>query len=480
MMKNRIILPAAFILLALLPACSLLPATVYERPAASIPVEWNTKATSGAAVAAGEQWWRSFNDPVLDRLVERALRVNNDLIAAAIKVQKARISSGLTDTNMTPTISAGGSGTVSRYLDNGNVSRSYSLNGTLSYEIDLWGRLARLRDAGRWEAEATEADRQGVALTLVGTVATYYWQIAWLNQRLTICDSSIAYAERTVAIVQARYNAGSVSAIELLQAKQSLTGQRATREQLLRQRSEARNNLAILFDQPPGTPVEECQSLPESELAPPAAGLPASLLARRPDLQAAEYRLREYLANLDSSRASFYPAFTLTGSLGSSSTSLADIVSNPVASAGLAVLLPFLQWNTADLTVKASQAAYDEAAVNFRQILYKALCEVEIELSAADYYRSEGGQLKENLDLAVAAEKLAEIRYRAGATGVKEWLDQQESRRSAEVSLAENRLNRLKNRMKLYQALGGGEGERFKQGKLVSRLRSTVVKVILA
>jgi outer membrane protein TolC len=128
--------------------------------------------------------------------------------------------------------------------------------------------------------------------------------------------------------------------------------------------------------------VAERQRLPEGALPAIKAGLPASLLGRRPDLRAAELRLREYLANVDASRASFYPTFTLTGSLGSSSISLEQVLKNPIATLGAGLTLPFLQWNTARLTVAVSQTSYEEAVVNFRQTLYTALSEVENSLAA--------------------------------------------------------------------------------------------------
>lgn len=162
---------------------------------------------------------------------------------------------------------------------------------------------------------------------------------------------------------------------------------------------------------------------------------------------------------MDATRANYYPALTLTGSLGSSSTSLANVLQNPVAALGAGLTLPFLQWNTMRLNVKISEADYETAVVNFRQTLYAALGDVENALSGRTQYEAEGKQLEEALALAKRSEQLAEVRYRAGYTAVQLWLDAQESRRSAEKSLAANRLNRLKNLMTLYQALGGEMGQ---------------------
>lgn len=439
----------------LLCGCSLLPRSEYRRPDVRLPETWQGRAFTGADIAEREKWWKKFNDPVLDELIDRALSANNDLAAATIKVARARLQSGLADTNLTPSVSVSGSGSISRDLRNSTESQSHSVTGSLSYELDLWGKLAAARDSARWEAEATEVDRQNTALSLIGTTAADYWQVAYLNQRITLSENSIAYAEKTLELVEAKYRAGAVSGLDVAQARQTLVTQRAALTDLIRQRAEARNALAILFDQAPQNSLPERNQLPDGPLPVVEAGLPASLLGRRPDLRAAEFRLREYLANVDQSRASFYPSFTLTGSLGTTSTSLKDVLQNPAATLGAGLVLPFVQWNTMQLTVKISQAKYEEAVVNFRQTLYKALCDVENALSALSQYQAASVSLEASLAFAMRAEQLAEARYRAGASGVQTWLDAQETRRTAETTLAANRLNRLKSVMTLYQALGG-------------------------
>jgi len=439
----------------LLCSCSLLPRSDYQRPNVQLPGCWQGQAVTGRAVAAGEKWWKNFNDPILDELIDRALSTNNDLASATIKVRRARLQSGLADTNLTPSVNVSGSSSISRDLKNSTESQAHSVTGSLSYELDLWGKLAATRDASHWEAEATEVDRQNTALSLIGTTAADYWQIAYLNQRITISENSIAYAEKTLELVKIKYRAGAVSAIDPAQAKQTLASQKATLADLIRQRAEARNTLAILFDQAPQNNLPERRQLPDGPLPTIEPDLPVNLLGRRPDLRAAEWRLREYLANVDVSRASFYPSFTLTGSLGSSSTSLKEVLQNPIATLGAGLTLPFVQWNTMQLTIKVSQTNYEEAVVNFRQTLYRALADVENALSAHVQYQAANVCLEESLVLARQAEQLAEARYRAGATGVQVWLDAQETRRTAETALATNRLSRLKNLMTLYQALGG-------------------------
>jgi len=443
------------LVIGLLNGCATLTRSDFKQPEVKVPQQWQGAAVTGTAVANREQWWKNFNDTVLDELIDRALRTNNDLAAATIKVRRALLQSKLTDTNLTPSVSVSADGTIGRNLNYGTGSDSYSVIGTLSYELDLWGRLASLRDADRWEAQATEADRRNTALSLIGTTASSYWRIAYLNRRIALSEAGIAYSEKTLDLVMAKYKAGAVSALDPAQARQNVASQKAELTQLIQQRAEARNALAILFDQAPEYKVPERTQLPHGPLPTVEAGLPADLLARRPDLRAAELRLRESLANVDATKASFFPTFTLTGNLGSSSISLLNVMQNPIASLGVGLTLPFIQWNTTKLTIRVSQTEYEEAVVNFRQTLYRALGDVENALSAHAQYQAQSAYLEQALASSREAERLAEIRYRAGATGLQTWLDVQENRRTAEATLAENRLNRLNNLMTLYQALGG-------------------------
>ncbi|HET6421792.1 MAG TPA: efflux transporter outer membrane subunit [Geobacteraceae bacterium] len=451
-------LPLITLLLAatlLLGGCGGLLRSTYSRPEVSIPSRWQEAKVTGTVVATRDRWWRDFNDPTLSELIERALRSNNDLAAAAIRVRRAQLTARLTDTNLTPSVSVRADGSISSDLKNHVTTRSSGVTGTVSYEADLWGKLARARDAGHWEAEATESDRQSTALALVGTVAANYWQIAYLNERIATVEASIAYAEKILELVEVKYRAGSVSSLDKVQARQTVASQKAQLTELLQQRTEARNALAILFDQAPENKMPELQRLPYGELPAVNTGLPASLLAQRPDLRAAEKRLREYLANVDSTRASYYPTFTLTGTLGTGSNSLVEFLKNPYAALGAALTLPFIQLNTMKLNVEISKTEYEEAVVNFRQTLYSALSDVENALSARTYYAEESKQLEESLALARKAEQLVEVRYHAGSTALQSWLDAQERRRDAEMALSVVRLSQLKNCMSLYQALGG-------------------------
>lgn len=447
----------ALLMAVLLAGCGPLLKTPYSSPEVSMPQDWRVASASSAVPGASlANWTSGFHDPELDRLVELALQRNNDLAAAGIRVRQAQLQAGLAADELIPALGANASTSHEKDIRHGrSTTRAYALSGTISYEADLWGKLSRQYDAAKWEALATEQDRQSTALSLVGTTMNLYWQIAYLNVRIGLSGQSIAYAEKTLALVRVQYRFGAASALQVHEAEQSLASQQADHTDLLQQRVEAHNSLALLFDGPPGDIVSDPQRMPEGDLPPVAAGLPAELLGRRPDLQAAESRLRKLLANTDATRASFYPSLTLTGSLGSSSTTLSEVLQNPVVALATQLALPFLQWNEMRLSVRSSQAEYEEAVVSFRQTLYQALAEVENALSARRMLAEQGASLERALAAACEVERMYEVRYRSGYVSLKVWLDAQETRRASEVALAENRLNRLANHVTLLQALGG-------------------------
>ncbi|WP_240950438.1 efflux transporter outer membrane subunit [Collimonas pratensis] len=448
---------------SLLAGCSAMHSP-YQPAALSTPASWQNQPPPVAGdTVLHDRWWRNFNDPQLDQLIEQALVRNNDLAAAAILVRRAQLQAGLATTNPTVSLSLdssnsrnlnGSSGALPNLPGAPSSSRSQSLTASVAYEVDLWGKLASQRDAAQWEALATAEDRDSAALSLIGTTAGLYWKIANLEQRIALSEQSIAYVAKILQLVRVQYDAGAVSSLEVLEAERSLASQQASHTLLLQDMVETRSALAILFDGPPETQDSGHYRLASDLLPAVDPGLPAELLARRPDLRAAELRLRKTLSNADAVRAGYYPTFSLTGSLGSS-TSLQNLLQNPVGTLASGLTFPFLQWDQMQLNIAVSKVDYEKASIDFRQTFYKALRDVEIALSARSQFQEQGIRLAQSLAAARRIESLYQERYRAGSVALKIWLDAQETLRSAESAVADNNLNLLNSQVKLYQALGG-------------------------
>ncbi len=286
MMMNKLPL---LLLPLLLSGCGSLTKSDYQRPMLSVPAEWRMQQTGSDFLQHTEHWWDSFDDPQLSVLIGRVLTSNNDLAIAGLQLQQARLAAGLKNTNLTPTATANGGVSNSKNLrQNTNSTESYSSGLELSYELDLWGKLARTREQAQWQAEAKEQDRQNAALTLIGNTAQYYWQIANLNQQIKQQQAGLEIGQQTLAMVQSRYDAGAAGQLDLQQAQQSLINRENTYRTLQQQREENRNALAILFNRSPTDRQAERRSLDINQEVPVASALPVDVIARRPDVQAAE------------------------------------------------------------------------------------------------------------------------------------------------------------------------------------------------
>jgi NodT family efflux transporter outer membrane factor (OMF) lipoprotein len=427
--------------------------TPYERPAIATGPQWKL-GQSAAAAPAGEAWWRRFGDPQLDQLVDRALARNNDLAVAAINLRRARLQARHAVINpiVSSTVTTGSS-TALRGPDFSSRTQTASL--LASYEVDLFGALAAQKDAATWEARATAQDLDSARLSLIATTVDDYFLVGYLNNRILLAEQSVSYAQKALDLVTVQARAGAASSLEVAEAGQNLSSQQAGLHDLVQQRVEARSALDLLLNGETAAPGDELLRLPQGAPPPVDAGLPASLLARRPDLRATELRLREKLADVDQARLSFYPALSLTGSLGSTSAALGNLMRNPIGTVGLDLALPFLQFDQLKLAVGVSRANYEVATVQFRQTLYQALADVENALSGREQIAAQGAALEESLKNARTVERLDEVRYRAGSIPLQIWLDAQETRRQAENALAQNRLNRIENYVALCKSLGG-------------------------
>lgn len=442
-----------------LTGCGLWNRTPYQRPQVAIPTHW--AQTPGNLAAGLDPWWLECRDQVLSQMIAEALVRNTDLATAAIKVRKARLQAELAGSDRLPSLQVTGNASHSHNLrGQSSENNLFSATTASSLAADLGGNLASAEAAARWQAMATEEDRLNVALALSGSVAKYRWQIGYLNQRIELSLASTDYARRTLELVQVQKAAGAATALDLLEAERNLASQEASHSTLLQQRVEVRNSLAILFDQPPETiTFSELTNLSRQLLPEVAVGLPAELLARRPDMRAAEARLRASLADTDATRASFYPTLTLDGRMGLSSTQLSSLVQNPLGSLAADLALPFVQWRDMRRRIDISEADFEATTLSFRRALYTAFTEVENGLAARANLLVQGEQLEIALRAAQKSEALYQVRYREGGSALKNWLDAQENRRQAEIAVAENRLKQLENHIALVIALGGGLGE---------------------
>ncbi|WP_373868936.1 efflux transporter outer membrane subunit [Acinetobacter soli] len=439
--------------------CAAMVKTPYHTPAVQTPSSFQYDETQVASNYANyaDRWWTLFGDTQLNQLVDQVIAKNTDLAVAGITLRQARLKAGLAADQQGPRVNSSVSTSQNIDVNSGDrSSNGLSLNAGVSYELDLFGKLARQTEAAKWEALATAQDLQATAQTLIGTTTKLYWQLAYLNESLSTAQQSLATSEKLYSLVNTQYQAGAVSGLDLTQAEQSVQSQKANLSQIQQSLVETRTALAVLLHIPvQQLNIQEPQRLPQVNLPQIQAGLPASILSRRPDLRAAELRLRETLATKDATTASYYPSISLTGSLGSSSTSLTELIKNPVLALGANLSLPFLQYNDMKKNIAISQLDYEKAIIQYRQTLYQAFADVENALSARTELNQQVQFQQRNLELAEKAERLTDVRYRNGAIALKNVLDQQQTTRTARLSLVNTKQSQYNAYVTLMQALGG-------------------------
>ena len=448
-MKRLLVLLA----LLLLAGCGSLIRSDYQRPLLSLPTQWGP-----ATDTVSEYGWQRFGDPRLSRVIEQVLESNNDLAAAAITVQQARVAAGLTDTNMTPDVAVSGSASNSKNTRRGtSAQENYSSGITIGWELDLWGKLARAREQSEWEAVASEQDYHATVLTTMGTTAQLYWRIALYNQQIRNQRDGLAISQQTVQQVTSWFNAGKVGQLDVLQAQQALLERENQWRTLVQQRQNTRNALALLLNRPAEQHADESPALDANQQVPIAQKTPLRVMAQRPDIQAAESRLRAALAGYDASRLQFYPALSLDASLNAGSQIFSQWFRDPIRTIGGTLALPFIQWNTQQLTVKQADLAVKQAAIAFRSTAYAALAEVDEAMEnrlSADEQRA---RLHQSLILSQRRLTLTESRYRAGAVDFQTLLNAQDDLLTLENALAQTQYDYLYATLQLWLAQGGGE-----------------------
>ncbi|EPL9569283.1 efflux transporter outer membrane subunit [Providencia rettgeri] len=453
--------------ICLLSGCGSFTRTEYQRPDLILPQQWDDKiqrSSSANDVMSSDQqrntvgrWWENFNDPKLSQLINQVLENSNDLALAAIKLKQARNTAGLANTNITPDFSLGGSASNTKSIRHGNSSQeSYSADLTLSYEIDLWGKLARVREKNTWEAVATEQDYHATTLVIINTTAQLYWNIALLNQQIKNLTVSQEIAQKSQQLIQSWYLAGKVSQLDLLQSEQTIISRKNELRRLIKERESSRNALALLLNRPAELHASELAFLNSEHRVEIQEMTPLAVLAQRPDIQAAESRLRSALAGSDAAKLSFYPTLSLQGALNAGSQLFTQWFSDPTRVIGSNISLPFIQWNTVKLTIEQSDLQVQQAAVSFRSTAYSALAEIDNAMEArftADEIRT---QLQQSLSLSQQRLKLTGNRYRAGAVDYQTLLNAQDDLLSIENSLAQNQYDYLYATLQLWLAQGGG------------------------
>jgi outer membrane protein, multidrug efflux system len=442
----------------------------YNRPAVTAPPTFrgDPATTPDHASLADAKWFEVFKDQQLQELVRTALTNNHDLREAVVRVQAARASLGITRADQLPTISAGGDITTTRFAANGSFplagdieqTRTYGTVGLnlLSFELDIWGRLRRATEAARADLLATEENRKAVITVLVSDVATAYFNLLELDSELDTAKRTLTSRENSLKLIQNRERTGLASTLEVRQGEQ-LVQVAAQAVPAIEQRiAQTENQLRLLLGDNPG-PIARSRPLTQQE-QPPAipAGLPSSLLERRPDIRAAEQNLIASNARIGVARASFFPQISLTGLFGFQSSQLDSLFtkSNRTWQFTPQLAQPIFTGGRLKSNLELAKAEQRLAVIQYDRSIRTAFREVSDNLIQYEKVRDIRGRQESLVATLQDRSRLSYVRYRGGVDTLLNALDADRDLFDAELRLAQLRRDELVTVVQLYRALGGG------------------------
>ena len=416
------------------------------------------------------QWWKVFNDPVLDRLEDDATAANQNLQAAAARVVQARSLVGVAKADRIPQVNAGFGPSrvqptgVSLGLPPGEFVDPYTAWRallTVSYEVDLFGRVSDTVNATRSDYESNVATFRSVTLALQADVAQTYFALRATDDELRILRETVAWRDESVRLLQKRFDLGDISELDLARAKTEASNARTDAIGLERRRGELEHALAVLLGKPPAALAIEVAPLGNDLPAIPA-GLPSELLERRPDIAAASRQMAAANSRIGVAKSAFFPVLRLTAAGGYESADLADLFNwssrtwllGPLI--GTILTAPIIDGGRNRANLERAEAALQESVAVYRQQVLVAFAEVEDNLVALRTLDGQAQSTRDALTSAGRASRIAQVRYDTGATSYLDVIEAQRTLLTVQRADMQIRGSRANSTVALIRALGGG------------------------
>ncbi|MDN3986920.1 efflux transporter outer membrane subunit [Zwartia vadi] len=450
----------------------------YERPAVELPDAYRTPsqvASQSVAVTSVNQaprspsaevmkeWWTLFNDPVLNDLIVSAQKNNADIQIAVARLGQAQALARQAGAALYPTVNLTASGTRASTGTSVNPSgvgfqtNTAQLGVVTSYEIDVWGRVRRNIESATAVATASQYEQDSVRLTLSALVANTYLRLRALDAQIDVVTNSVKTRENSLRVAQAKLDGGLVSPIDVSQARAAKAASEAGLSELTRQRAIVQNQLGILTGQLQLTLAPlDLRGLPIPPV--PPAGLPSTLLERRPDVNRVEQELTAANARIGVATANFFPTLSLTALFGAQSVDFSAFLSGQSAvwSAGLGLLQPVFTGGSLRARLDFAKAQQQEVLGNYVKVVRNAFGEVSDALVSVNQTLQTEHYLTEQVAAATKAQELATVRYEAGYVDYLNVLEAQRVQNEANLAFVLNRALRLQAGVDLFKALGGG------------------------
>ena len=448
----------AVVLALMLSACALGPD--YVRPDILAPKAFRMADREGESIA-NLPWWELLRDEELQKLVRIALAENKDLQQAVASVEEFQARLFIARMDFAPEATASANAPTLGRLNPTSIpgfptSSSYSIQGNLSWELDIWGRVRRATEAARADLLERDENRRAVVLELVSGVAQAYFDLRQLDMQLDIARRTLGSWEESVRIAQARLRQGLIPKLDADQFEAERANAAARIAEFERQRVQKEDELSVLLGRNPAR-IRRGRALTEQVMPPEVpAGLPSELLQRRPDILRAEQELAAATARIGVAKAERFPRITLTGVLGLASPQLASLGSGDFGSAGFGLAAPLFNAQALGFQQQAAEAQAKQALAQYQQTILVAFREVEDALVAVSTAREQTEAQEEQVESLRSALHLAELRYRGGLSSYLDVLTAKRNLFDAELALTATRRLYLVSIVQLYNALGGG------------------------
>lgn len=461
--------PALFLLVPLaLASCAVGPN--YKKPDIGdiTPAKWRWQPAAPSDDVPRGEWWRVFRDSELNRLESLALTASPSLRASLARVDQARASARMSAAKWAPDVELNGD--AQREQTSGNLPspvpvdiprarfNSFGIALDLSYELDFWGKVRREVESSRATADAAGARYHSALLTLTGDVAAQYFLLRSYDAEVSALRHTIDLREKWRNLLYEKLQAGTIPETDFARAQTEVATARADLADVKRLRQETSDMLALLCGQPAS--AFKLSERPIGAKAPPAipAGLPASMLERRPDVAAAERDVVARNADIGVATAAYFPAVRLTGSGGLLSNDVDALLTadSKVWSIGPSISVPVTGWAVIHYNVNRKKAAREEAVAAFRETILRAINDVETSLAQIRYRAEQAAAVDDALTASTKATDLIRAAYERGALSYLELLDAERTRLQAELQTARIAAQRHLATVRLIKALGGG------------------------
>ncbi len=453
---------AALAAATFLSSCSLGP--FFEKPEIVTPPAW-VQQTDGANVWPDRTWWEGFGSAELDSFVAAATTGNYDLAAALSRIRQAEAQVRVAGAALLPSISAGAGAnrnftgrTSTTGATSRAVSNTYQASLNASYQLDLFGGNKSNAEASAARLQSSQFDRETVAITLHSDVASTYFLVLSLRDRIRLAEDTLRIAEEVLSVVQARLSLGAGSDLEVAQQRSTVASQRAAVVALQQAETETINALAVLLGRNPEGFMVQGNSLGDLQLPQVAAGLPSELLLRRPDLRSAEAGLRAGKFDVAAARAARFPSIDLSLQGGGQSAALSGLFGpgGLFVGFGASLAAPIFEGGRLQAQEDLSAARYQELELTYRSAILAAFRDTENALSSTTTSTSQYGYAREAYDQAREAYRIVEVQLRAGSVDFVTLLDAQRTVFQANDGLVQADLARYNALVTLFEALGGG------------------------